>query len=687
MNGVFIEKLLYGLIVFIEEGYKMITDVIKEEKEKVSKLLTKISETVNVLQFFKISDYQVSKEFKSRWELKLNKLFSDIDNYQKNEFPLVILGRWNSGKSTLINAILGKDILPSANKEMTSILTKIYYGNCSDIILRFDKEKDQTIQVDEIEDYINFRGKNYTKKLKRIDIQSDSSFLKSGLCILDTPGLSSINDLNNDITFEIIPRANSIILTFSGLDVGGNDNLNLIEQVFRLNYNNLYNVVFVITKSDLLSEKESIEAKESLNELISTAQNNTGVKANPVNICMLSSYMELKYRQYLAHDISREQLLNDSKIGLSGIDKLQLIHDKSNFEEFYKILDDSILNSKNKKSVTGNLFIRIQSVLAELLDDYNNTYNYLAKSNSSSLEDISASLQHKVNIVTKIRDEGKAEIINFNNQIEGLKYFKDYNVQKTNKIINDIYSKLCDYIDETPYQVIAKDKFAELHREINLVAKKLLTEWMNEIKKEFDAKLNETIMKIAEVIEKNSKEINEAFTQKSQGETDLEIYRIRITVNSIMSNFMISFASSASVGAGLFAIGNGLLPGIGGIVGSIMGGLIGFIVSLPASDKKKEVLKEKLYKYLFEYSYKYKGVLNELHLQYKNTGKLLERYLNASLKQAVEEKEIIIKNFNETKERYVEIEEKMASDIKSIKELMPEITLAFSQYFKNSGMS
>lgn len=77
--------------------------------------------------------------------------------------------------------------------------------------------------------------------------------------------------------------------------------------------------------------------------------------------------------------------------------------------------------------------------------------------------------------------------------------------------------------------------------------------------------------------------------------------------------------------------------------------------------------------------------MNELHLQYRNTGKLLERYLNESLTQAVEEKEIITKNYNETKERYEEIEEKIVADIKSIKELMPEISLIFSQYIKNDN--
>lgn len=663
----------------------MITEILQEEKEKFSELLAEISKTVDALQFLNMEDYQVSKEFKNRWAYKFKKVFSDIDNYQNNEFPLVVLGRWNSGKSTLINAILGKDILPSANKEMTSILTKIYYGENEEVILKYDKEEDQVIRIDEIEDYINFRGKKYSENLNQIDIKTNNPYLKSGLCILDTPGLGSINDLNNNITFEIIPKANSIILTFSGTDVGGNENLNLVEQVLRLNYNNLYNVIFVITKSDTLSEKDVIEARESLSELISTAQSNTGAKVSSINICIISPYMELKYKQYLAHDISREQVLGDTKLGIFDIDKIHLVHTKSNFENFYEILDESIINSDNKKSITGKLFIRIQSVLADLLDDYNSTYNYLEKSNNSSLKDISELLQNKVNVVTKIRDEGKEEILKFNNKIEDLKYHKDYNEQQSNNIINDIYIKLCDYIDETPYQVIARDKFTDLNKEINVLSKGLSTEWFNEIKKECDAELNDTIMKIAKIIEKNSRDINEVFIQKNLWETDLEIYKIRITVNLLMSNFMILFASSASVGAGLFAIGNGLLPGVGGIVGSIVGGLIGFIASLPASNKKKEVLKEKLYKYLFGYSDKYKTELNELHLQYRNTGKLLERYLNESLTQAVEEKEIITKNYNETKERYEEIEEKIVADIKSIKELMPEISLIFSQYIKNDN--
>lgn len=662
----------------------MIEDVIQEEKNKISEILVDISNTINKLQFLNMSDYQVSEDLKKRWELKLKKFFADIDNYQKNEFPIVVLGRWNSGKSTLINAILGEEILPSANKEMTSILTKIYYGEGTEVIIQFDEGKNKTIQRTEMKDYINFRGNKYSEKLKQIDVRSNNSFLKSGLCILDTPGLSSINELNNNIAFDIMPKANSVLLTFSGLDVGGDDNLNLIEQVLRLNYDNLYNIIFVITKSDLLSEEEALDAKESLKELIDIVQKRLGVfLEGRIQICTVSSYMELRYRQYLNHDISEQQLLDDRKLDLSNINKVRLLHEESNFDEFYKVLDESILSSENRKNITYKLFIMIQNVLTELLENYNNIYKYLSKSNNSSLEQISGLLQHRVDIETKIWEEGRTEITNYYETIKGLNNFIAM-YKRINNVINRIYIALCRYIDNTPYEVISKDKFADLNEKINIISTNIVTDWMREIAEQLDNELEKTINKIAEIIEKNSKEIDEVFMKENK-DIDLKVYGIKLKTNASLSNFIISVASSASVGAGLFAIGNGILPGIGGIVGSIVGGLLGFVASmlkLSTSEKRKEVLKTKLNKYLSDTRYKYRPVLEELYLRYENTGKLLEQYLNTSLKQVIQDKDSIIENYNATKVKYAEIERKLTQDIKSIKELIPEINLAFSQYIK-----
>lgn len=436
------------------------------------------------------------------------------------------------------------------------------------------------IQASEIEEYVNFRGNKYSENLKQVDIRANSSFLKSGLCILDTPGLSSINELNNKITFDIIPKAHSIILTFSGLDVGGDDNLNLIEQIFRLNYDNLYNVVFVITKGDLLSEKEIKEAEESLKELISIAQKRVEVmKDSEVFICIISSYLELKYCQYIKHEISENELLNDKKIGICNIEQLDMIHKKSNFDEFHKILDKSILYSENKKNITKRLFLFIQSFLTELLEDYQSTYRNILKSNNSSLKDISALFENKVNIETKINEDGRKIIEDFNKKIFELSPNKSYNVQHTNKIINCIYTELCKYIDETPYEVIVKDKFRELNQQIELTSTKLATDWMREIEKEFNDEWGDTIINIATMIEAKRKKVDDEFGQDNLDKVELTINGSQIKANSVVANYILSVASSASVGAGLFTIGNGLFPGVGGIIGSAMGMFIGYVAS------------------------------------------------------------------------------------------------------------
>lgn len=661
----------------------MVADTIQEEKNEILKLLVDVLDTVKKLQFLYLSDYEISKDFRKRWNFKLKNFYSNIENYLRNEFPIVVLGRWNSGKSTLINAILGEELLPSGNKEVTSILTKVYFGNSKDVLVQFTGGDYQTIDKLEMEDYINFRGNKYSKNLKQIDVRSNSSFLESGLCILDTPGLNSINELNNNITFEIIPKAHSIILTFGSSDVGGEDNLNLIEQVFRLNFNNLYNVVFVITKSDVLDEKETKEAHESLKELINIAQKRVGVvKESTIHICMISAYTELKYQQYLKGELSEQQLINDHKLGVANVDQIKLMRNKSNFEEFFKILDESILNSQNKKNITNRLYIIIQSVLTELLKDYRATEANIKKSNESSLEQLSLSLQKKVDTESRINETRKEKIKEFKDSINDLKS-KEYISQRISEIINSIYMEVCMYIEETPYEIISKNEFRELNQKIDIISAKLQISWIKKIEEEFNSKWNRVIIDISMITDKDIIGIDDELRQNSIEGIELEINGLQIKTNSLWTNCLLAFAASASTMAAGFSVGNTLFPGVGGIVGGITTGVAAFAASaikLSTSGKRKEDLKGQLNKKLLEREDDYEKILENMRLQYELRVKQLEILLNNSLDKVIHDKEIFTRNCNITKDKYKEIEKKIAEDIKAIKELIPEISVAFSDY-------
>jgi hypothetical protein len=50
------------------------------------------------------------------------------DKLVAEQFNLVVLGQFKRGKSTLINALLGADLLPTAVVPLTFIVTIIHYG-------------------------------------------------------------------------------------------------------------------------------------------------------------------------------------------------------------------------------------------------------------------------------------------------------------------------------------------------------------------------------------------------------------------------------------------------------------------------------------------------------------------------------------------------------------------------------
>ena len=74
----------------------------------------------------------------------INRKRSWLERLKSPEFPVAFLGAFSAGKSTIINAVLGADILPQATKSLTAIPTLIRKGKTSKAVISYLTEAERT---------------------------------------------------------------------------------------------------------------------------------------------------------------------------------------------------------------------------------------------------------------------------------------------------------------------------------------------------------------------------------------------------------------------------------------------------------------------------------------------------------------------------------------------------------------
>jgi len=136
-----------------------------------------------------------------------------IDN---NVFNLVVLGQFKRGKTTLINALLGAEILPTAVVPLTSIATILIYGDTLSIKVYFNDGRVTEIDLASLPQYVTEKGNPRNEKdLQEVIITYPSSYLKDGVRLIDTPGVGSVYEHNTDVAYQYLPKSDAARFFFS----------------------------------------------------------------------------------------------------------------------------------------------------------------------------------------------------------------------------------------------------------------------------------------------------------------------------------------------------------------------------------------------------------------------------------------------------------------------------------------
>ena len=163
-----------------------------------------------------IDDPEIAKVLGSEYVEGVRNWDSIVEKRSSEPFTLVILGEFKRGKSTIINALLGKELAPSNVSPETYTINEISYSEIPKVEAVLENGDRRALTFKDItRDRLKIKMRLYPSKIAYLDIKDNAEILKE-MRIVDTPGLSDLEDLDRQVT-EYLVNADAIMYATSCL--------------------------------------------------------------------------------------------------------------------------------------------------------------------------------------------------------------------------------------------------------------------------------------------------------------------------------------------------------------------------------------------------------------------------------------------------------------------------------------
>jgi small GTP-binding protein len=185
------------------------------------------------------------------WQRRAHGLFGRL---AEDRFNLVVVGRFSRGKSSLMNAILATDRLPTGIVPLTSVITTVAYGSKERVVLRFrDSMLSTEIPIAALAEYVTQQGNpGNAKGIETAEVQLPVEMLRRGFYFVDTPGLGSAIAANTRTTESFLPEGDAFVLVTSYESPLSDEEM----RFFRAAASSLRRVFVALNKQDIVSPED-----------------------------------------------------------------------------------------------------------------------------------------------------------------------------------------------------------------------------------------------------------------------------------------------------------------------------------------------------------------------------------------------------------------------------------------------
>ena len=310
------------------------------------------------------------------------RVIEDLKASFNKEFDIYVVATMSSGKSTLINAMLGADLLPATNKATTATIAKIYdtdmpFGEFVGQRFNFNHEcvdPAQPVTLETLQDW------NKREDTLVIEIEGNVSGIAKRdevrLVLSDTPGLNnSRTDEHLDITMKHMKdtKKNPLILyILNAGQLGTNDDENTLQMIPEIvksgGKQSKERFIFVVNKMDMFDP----EIDEDINNVLKNVRNyleNNGIE-NP-NIYPVSTNLTRLLRKYA---VNPDSLSRSERNALRGMEELfyeEPTMDMLQYMNLTKTVKEKLENGKYSLVERRSGLPAVEKVIDTYIEKYN----------------------------------------------------------------------------------------------------------------------------------------------------------------------------------------------------------------------------------------------------------------------------------------------------------------------------
>jgi len=213
---------------------------------------------------------------------------------------VAVIGRFKAGKSSFLNSLIGREVLPVAAVPLTAVVTRLRHGPQDRAVVRYLDGRETEVPLDQLAEYVTEqRNPANTKGVALVEVETPGLRPYQGIRFVDTPGLGSVFAHNTRASMDWLPRVGAAFLAVSADQPLSEYDVGLLTELAK----HTPEVSILLTKADLLAPHDLAEVTRFIGDQLGSLTK-ADVRIFPFSIRPGHEGQRENIQQYLLREVA-----------------------------------------------------------------------------------------------------------------------------------------------------------------------------------------------------------------------------------------------------------------------------------------------------------------------------------------------------------------------------------------------